>query len=334
MNDTPRLLVLNPTCLDVIDEHRAWVQSQGVELLADQSNRTAQLDELTSLLKKSDAVILPSALRAFPMAEQMAACPRLRVCSIAASGFEWLDVSAATNSGIVVCFAPGGQGAEVVAELAIGLMLSVARQIPFHNAKLCRGDETRGMGTSLFGKTLGIIGLGSIGREVALRAAGMKMGIVAFDPLPDRMFADFHDIKLVSLEQLLERSDFVSLHVRLGDDTRRMLGARELRLMKPSAYLINTARGELVDEAALVEAIVQQRMAGAGLDDPPGAAAKKLLGLPNVVFTPHIGNRAIEGVHGVLRTALEGAIQALRGERPRFLVNPQVYEQRVRGESR
>ena len=330
MSDKPRLLVLNPTCLDVIDAHRPWIESQGIQLLAEQSYRTAPQGAIVELLKRSDAVVLPAAIRNLPLPEHMAASPRLRVCSIAASGFEWLDVEAATRNGIVVCFAPGGVGAEVVAEMAIGLMLAVARQIPFHNQQLCRGDETRGMGTSLFGKTLGIVGLGSIGRELAVRARGLKMRVVACEPQPDRKFAAEHAIDLMALDELLAQSDFVSLHVRLSEETQHMIGRRELELMKKTAILINAARRELVDEEAIVEAILKRQIGGAGLDDPPGTAAKNLLGLPNVVFTPHLGNRAIEGVHGVFRAALEGAIQVLRGQRPTFVVNPQVYDRGLR----
>jgi phosphoglycerate dehydrogenase-like enzyme len=327
----PALAVLNPTCLDVIEEHRAWVAEQGIDLLSDQSYRTAPLAAIVDVIRQTDAVILPAAIRNLPLAEHMTASPRLRVCAIAASGFEWLDIGAATRNGIVVCFAPGGAGAEVVAEMAHAMMFAVARQIPFHHQKICRGDESRGMGTSLFGKTLGIVGLGAIGRELALRAAALKMRVVATDPMPDRTFAAHHSIELLQLDELLRAADFVSLHVRLSDETRNMIGARELSLMKRSAYLINAARRELVSEEAIVDAIVRKTIAGAGLDDPPGEAGKRLLNLPNVVFTPHLGNRAIEGVNAVFRAALEGAIDVIRGRRPRFVVNPQVYDEGVRG---
>jgi D-3-phosphoglycerate dehydrogenase len=214
--------------------------------------------------------------------------------------------------------------------MALGLMFAVARQIPQHHQQLCRGDESRGMGTSLFGKTLGIIGLGAIGKELALRGPGLKLRVVAYDPFPDREFAAAHGVELLGLDDLLQSSDFVSLHVRLSDQTRNMIGPREVRLMKASTCLINAARRELVNEDALVEAILEKRLAGAGLDDPPGPAAKKLCGLPNVVFTPHIGNRAIEGVNGVFRAAVESAIDVLQGRRPKHIVNPAVYEQGVR----
>ncbi|MEO6436040.1 MAG: NAD(P)-dependent oxidoreductase [Tepidisphaeraceae bacterium] len=332
MSRLPILLVLNPTCLDVVESQRPWIESQGVDLHADQANRSLTIEQTGEALKRCDGVILPSAIRHLPSVEQMAAASRLRVCAIAASGFEWLDVEAATKNGIIVTFAPGREGAEVVADMAWGMMLAVARQIPYHNQLLMRGDESRGMGSSVFGKTLGIIGLGNIGRRVARRAKGFDMRVLATELYPDQNFVREEGIQLVPQDELLANSDFVSLHTRLDDSTRHMLGPRELALMKPTAILVNTARRELVDEAALVAAIESGRLGGAGLDDPPGAAATKLLGRHNVVFTPHLGNRAIEGVQGVFKSAVQSAVAVFRGERPEFVVNPKVYESGTRAE--
>lgn len=330
MSCLPVLLVLNPTCLDVVESQRQWIEAQGVELLADQGNRQLTIEQTDEILKRCDAVILPSAIRNLPSAEQMAAAPRLRLCAIAASGFEWLDVDAATRHGIVVTNAPGAEGAEVVADLAWGLMLTAARQIVHHHNLLSRGDETRGMGAGVSHKTLGIVGLGAIGREVALRAKGFSMRVLASDPYADSSFAADNGVELTPLERLLEESDFVSLHVRLTEQTRGMIGVRELARMKPTAFIINAARKELIDEPALVSAILERRIAGAGLDDPPGPDGKALFEHPNVVFTPHLGNRAIDGVIAVFRSAVESAVAVLRDQRPRFVVNPDVYDQGVR----
>ena len=149
------------------------------------------------------------------------------------------------------------------------------------------------------------------------------------EPDPDHAFVREHGIAVVPLERLLAESDFVTLHVRLDPQTEGMIGRREIDAMKPSAFLINTARARLVDEQALTEAIVAGRIAGAGLDDPPADRQSPLLGLPNVVFTPHLGNRAIEGVHAVFRCAVDNALAVLAGERPAFVVNPEVYESSV-----
>ncbi|MEO6436581.1 MAG: NAD(P)-dependent oxidoreductase [Tepidisphaeraceae bacterium] len=246
----PRLAILNPTCLDVVEEHRGWIEAEGVELLADQSHRDLNAAAISELLRDVDAVILPASVRSAPVEEQMAAASRLLVCSIAASGYEWFDVAAATRHGIVVAFSPGRQGAEVVADMAWGLMLSVARQIPYHHQSLCNGDERRGMGTSVFAKTLGIIGLGHIGKCVARRAVGFDFTVLAAEPHPDMRFAREHQVRIVSRDELLAKSDFISLHVRLDESTANLIDADAFKQMKPSAILINTARRELINRGS------------------------------------------------------------------------------------
>lgn len=330
MKPKPRLVILNATCLDILEEHRAWLDAQECDWIADDGFRTLRSDQIDAAFQGAHALILPAAIRNLPLAEHMERHASIRVLSIAASGYDWLDVDAATRCGVVVTYAPVREGAEVVADLAWGLMLSVARQIPHHHEQILRGCYDRGTGTSLSRKTLGIIGLGNIGRQVAQRAAGFDMRVLAVEPMPDRAFVAAHNIELVSLDELLRQSDFVSLHVRLDSATQGMIGRREFGLMKPSAILINTARSELIDHEALTAAVLNRRIGGAGLDDPPARPDSPLLGLPNVVFTPHMGNRAIEGMHAVFRSALVDALAVLRGERPRFVVNPEVFDQPLR----
>jgi D-3-phosphoglycerate dehydrogenase len=331
MSATPRLVVLNGSCLDVVDDSlRDWIVSQGVELLAEERFRSLDAAGVARVCVEADGVILPSSARDQPRATQMAAAPRLLVCSIAASGFEWFDVDAATNNGIVVTYAPGREGAEVVADMAWGLMFAVARQIPFHHQHMCTGGNVRDIGMSVYGKTLGVIGLGNIGKCVARRARGFDMRLIATDPAPDPCFVREHGVTMVPLDELLAQADFVSLHMRLTEATRNTIGERELSLMKRRAILINTARQELIDDSAMVAAIQSGQIAGAGLDDPPTAISKPLCGLPNVVFTPHLGNRAIEGMRDVFRTAVTNALAVFRGERPEFVVNPEVYQRGAR----
>jgi D-3-phosphoglycerate dehydrogenase len=254
----------------------------------------------------------------------------LKVLSIAASGYDWLDVEAATQNGIVVTNAPVQEGVEVVADMTWALLLATARQIPHYHQRICAGNHERGMGVAVWQKTLGIVGLGQIGRAVAKRATGFDMRVLAVEPQPDLGFTAKHGIELVSLEKLLRESDFVSLHVRLEAGTRGMIGARELALMKPTAFLINAARQQLVDETALTDAILHGRLAGAGLDDPPLRADTPLRDHPGVVFAPHHGNRATEGVHAVFRCAVDNALAVLTGRRPEGVVNPAVYARRFR----
>jgi D-3-phosphoglycerate dehydrogenase len=323
----PTIVLLNPTCLDVLPTHRAWLDTLGVNLVADDSFRALRPEQVDDVLAGAEALILPASLRTLPSAELMARHRSLRVLAIAASGFDWLDVDAATRNGIVVTYAPVPAGSEVVADLAFGLMLAVARQIPHYDQLVRRGDHQRGMGVTVWRKTLGIVGLGNIGRAVARRARGFEMRILASDPAPDTTFVQAHGVEIVSLEKLLRESDFISLHVRLNTETHAMIGAKEIALCQPSAFLINTARQELVDEAALTKALLHGRLAGAGLDDPPRAPHSPLLQLPNVVLTPHLGNRALEGVNAVFRCAMENVVAALRGERPQYVLNPEVYDQ-------
>jgi len=325
MNRAPRLVILNPTCLEVLDAHRAYLDATGMDWLADPAFAALREEQVDDLLAGADALILPASIRNLPSAAAMARHRSIRVISIAASGWDWLDLQAATDNGIVVTFAPARAGVEVVADMAFGLMLAVARQIPHFHQRMCAGDSTRGMGVSVWGKTLGIVGLGRIGRAVARRAAGFEMEILACEPSPDRDFVARYGVRLVDLETLLRRSDYVSLHVRLDATTKGMIGPAEFGRMKPGAVLINTARRELVDEDALADAILGGRLGGAGLDDPPTRADSPLLGRPNVVFAPHHGNRAIEGVHAVFRGAIDNATAVLAGRRPEFVANPEVY---------
>lgn len=330
MSARPKFVILNGTCLDVLEAHRAYLDAQEWKWVAEESFRSLKSDEFDVAIENAHALILPTAIRNYPLAEHMERHSSLRVLSIAASGYDWLDVAAATRCGIVVTYAPIAEGAEVVADMAWAMLLAVAREIPRHHNQVCRGCYNRGMGVSVWGKTLGIIGLGNIGKRVARRASGFQMKVLAAEPKPDRAFMIEHDIELVGLHDLLRRSDFVSLHVRLNHQTQEMIGAREFAMMKPTAYLINTARIELVNQEAMTEVILNHRIAGAGLDDPPARPDSPLIDLPNVIFAPHLGNRAIEGVHAVFRCAIDNALAVLSGKRPEHVVNPEVYDKPLR----
>lgn len=327
MSTKPRVLLLNPTCLDVVDAHGDWIAGLPIDLVVDQSFRKLDDRGLRSLLAEADGVIYPASL---PIrAEQMREAPRLRVISCAASGYDSLDVAAATSLGVVVTNVTVQEGAEVVADLAWGLMLAVARQIPQHDRQIRAGDFRRGLGTSPWRKTLGIVGLGNIGRAVARRAVGFDMRILATEIYPDVDFVARYAIELMPLSSLLGQSDFVSLHLRLNDSTRDIVGYEELKQMKSDAFLVNTARRELVRESDLVRALDEGLLAGAGLDDPPADAHTPLLTRDNVVFTTHIGNRARVGVEAVFRAAVENAIAVLSGNECPNAINPEAHRKRA-----
>jgi glyoxylate reductase len=271
----------------------------------------------------------------------IAASPRLRVISNVAVGYDNIDVAAATARGIPVGNTPGVL-TETTADLAFALMLAVARRVVEAERFLRDGhwrtwDPSMMLGRDVHGAMLGIVGYGKIGQAVARRAAGFGMRVLyagrpdAFPQGKGNLDRDDAPIG-VDLGTLLRESDFVSLHVPLTDETRAMIGERELRAMKPTAYLINTARGGVVDQAALVRALREGWIAGAGLDVqavepiPPG---DPLLDAPNVVLLPHIGSASHAARERMASMAVENCIAGLRGERLPHCVNPSVYDPQV-----
>ncbi len=244
-------------------------------------------------------------------------------------------VEEATKRGVLVLNTPG-RNAEGVAELTVFLMLILARQVP-QAVRALQGQEdkfskitrilTECKGTELWNKTVGLVGLGAIGRKVAARLKPFEMNLIAYDPYIDPKIPKELGIELVNLDELLIRSDFVSLHASVTPESRGMLGAREFNLMKPTAYFINTARAALIDETALYEALASHEIAGAGLDvfmDEPPPPDYPLLTLDNVVATPHIGGNTHEVATRQSQIVTSDIMRVLRGERPLYAVNPEV----------
>ena len=322
--DLPRILILNGSCLDVVERLQEWIVAQKADIVADNSFRSLSADQLDRVFQGAHAAILPSAVSL--SSHHLKKFQTLRTISFASSGYDSIDLDAATRNGVVVTNAPVPELFEAVADMTFGLILAVAREIPQHHLKISAGNYSRGLGTTPWRQTLGIVGLGSIGRAVARRAAGFQMRIIASEPFPDQQFVDKYQIELVDLNDLLRSSDFVSLHVRLNAETHGLIGRRELDLMKSSAFLINTARRDLIVAESLVEAIQNRSIAGAGLDDPPHRSDTPLLNCPNVVFTPHLGNRTVQACDAVFCHAVTSALTVLKGRRPDTVVNPEVYE--------
>jgi D-3-phosphoglycerate dehydrogenase len=268
--------------------------------------------------------------------ELIASAERLEVLFIAAAGTDRIDVDAATEHGVVVVNAPGANAAGV-AEHALGLMLSLARRVAEtdrHAHRERRIAMTRVLetppGLSLIaGKTVGLVGCGASGSELAWRCAALGAEVIGFDPRLGRARAGDAPIRRVdSLRELLTRADHVSLHVPLTSDTAGMIGARELALMKPTAFFVNTARGACVDTAALTAALRERSIAGAALDvtDPePLPDGHELFDLDNVVLTPHIAGYSPETNRAATVAAVGAALAALRGVRPHHIVNPQAW---------
>jgi len=243
------------------------------------------------------------------------ASPGLRLLSLWGTGTDHVDLAAAARHGVTVTNTPG-VSAVSIAEHALALLLAVARQLPRMDAAVRAGEWPRGQFLELRGKTCGIIGLGAIGREFARLAAALGMHVVAWTMHPKPGFVQ------TPLDELYRASDVISVHLRLSDQTRGFIGAREFVLMKLNAILLNTARGAIVDEPALLEALSTRRIAGAGLDVfaaeplPPG---HPLTALPNVVLTPHCAGITPEALHAGLRMAVENIWAFLEG-RPQHVV--------------
>jgi len=274
-------------------------------------------DELVQALATATALIVRSETKV--TAAMIDGAPELKVVARAGIGVDTIDVAAATRRGIAVMNAPGANTVSA-AEHAIALLLSLLRHIPEAAETMRQGgwDRKRFEGSELRGKTLGVVGLGRIGGYVARVAHAFGMTIVAYDPFVTPQRAAELQARLVPIERLLEEADIVTLHVALTDDTRHILNAPRLALMKPTAFLVNTARGELVDEGALVAAVKEKRIAGAAIDvfaEEPLPKESPLRGLDRVLLTPHLAASTSEAQRRVaieICTAVRDAL--LRGD--------------------
>jgi D-3-phosphoglycerate dehydrogenase len=276
-----------------------------------------------------DADVLVASCFAQVPANLIAAAPRLRGIVKYGVGVDNIDLSAAKRRGIPVANCPD-YGSGTVADHAFALLIALARRLVLQDAEFRRHGwywpDERYCGVDLEGKTLGIIGLGRIGRKMARRAAGFEMQVVAYDPYADihSVEADGCRVRLVTLDELLNASDFVSVHCTLTPETRQLLGERELRAMKPSAFLIDVSRGAIIDESALMRGLQEGWLAGAGLDvfpSEPLAAQHPLLSMPNVVVTPHLAWYTWEAAARQSQQAADAVLDILAGRRPRSIVN-------------
>ena len=255
-------------------------------------------------------------------AAALAAADRLRVIARYGVGVDNVDLAAAAARGIVVTNTPGAN-ARAVAELTVALLLLLARPVLRAAAETRHGGWPRLPGLSLAGKTVGLVGFGAIGQQVARLLSGFECRLLAYDPLLSPATAGALGVQAVSLDALLAASDFVSLHAPALPETRGLVDAAFLGRMKPGAALVNTARGELVDEAALLAALAGGRLRGAALDalaQEPPPADHPLLALPNVLITPHMGAHTDGATTAMGRLALADCLAVLRGETPRFRV--------------
>ena len=310
----PKILVADPLAEDGLQRLRQAGEVTVVSKLAEA--------ELIRQIPDFDALVVRSETRV--TAPVIEAGRKLRVVGRAGVGVDNIDVTAATQKGILVVNAPRGN-IVAAAEHTMALLFALARWVPQADASVRRGEWTRArfVGVEVRGKTLGVVGLGNVGSEVAKRAHGLEMDVIAYDPVVSVERAELFNVALVTLGELLERADFVTVHVPLVESNRNLIGAAELARMKPTARLINTARGGIVDEAALHAALESGRLAGAAADvfekEPPGE--NRLFTLPNFIATPHIGASTSEAQVSVAFDVAEEVAAVLAGDLPRFAVN-------------
>jgi D-3-phosphoglycerate dehydrogenase len=264
-------------------------------------------------------------------AQVIEAAPLLKVFGRCGAGYDNIDVEAATRQGIAVTYTPGANRRSV-AEHVLALMLNCARLIPQNIASVAAGGWEQRSGRELDGATLGVIGLGSIGKTVARMALALGMPVVAYDPYLDQGFLAETGVRPRTFDQVLAEADFISLHIFLDDTTRHLINAQALKKMKPGAFLINTARGEVIDEDALADALESGELAGAALDvlkQEPLPADSRLRRLDNLIITAHIGAATTQARSRSSLMAAEQVVDVLCGRTPDNLVNPD-YAMQVR----
>jgi len=306
------------------------IAQEGIEALKPHAEVDVRLgitpEELRKIIGDYHALIVRSETKV--TADIIAAGKKLQVIARAGVGLDNIDVAAATRRGIVVVNAPTGNTI-AAAEHTMALMLALARHIPQANNKLKSGVWQRNefIGTELKNKTLGIIGLGNVGSEVARRAQAFKMRLIGHDPLVSPDYARNLGVELVPLEQLLRESDFITLHLPLTEKTKGMIGARELAKMKPTARIINCARGGLIDEEALYHAVESGKLAGAALDvfSKEPVTDSILFRSDKIIVTPHLGASTTEAQASVALEVAEQVIAVLNGQPAKYAVNaPQI----------
>jgi len=328
--ERPRILVADPIAAEGVAYLRGFA--------AVDERHGQRVEALLEIIPRYDALVVRSETKV--TATLIAAGARLRIIARAGVGVDNIDVEAATRQGIVVVNSPLGN-INAAAEHTIALLLALARHIAPANASLRAGhwERAKFVGAEVRGKTLGIVGLGKVGAEVARRAGdgGLGMRLIAADPYAAPETARKLNVELMTLEELLPQADFLTVHTALTGGTRGLLGAAELAALKPTARVINCARGGIVDESALLDALNAGKLAGAALDtltkEPPGddATLRALIGHPRVVVTPHLGASTEEAQVSVAMDVAEQIGEVLRGEAARAAVNaPMILPETMR----
>jgi phosphoglycerate dehydrogenase-like enzyme len=319
----PKVLIGPLTLAGVDAPYLKVLRDAGFEAVYPPKPKLLTEDELLRDLAGTVATIAGSEPYTRRVIEAM---PELRVIARAGVGYDAVDLVAATERGVAVTFAPG-TNQDAVAEHAFALILTLAKDLVPQLLGLKAGGWPRRATLPLRGRALGIAGLGRIGKAVAMRGKAFGMKLLAYEPLPDHAFVKEHGVTLMPFERLLAESDYLTLHIPLTAESQHLINKKTLAQMKPTAFLINTARGGLVCEADLLEALKAKRIAGAGLDvfeeEPPGK--HRLFELENVVVTPHAAGVDLQSRDDMALSAAQAIVALSRGEWPAHqIVNPDV----------
>jgi len=322
----PRRVLVSDYAWKDLEIERAILASEDASLLV---SATGTEDELTALAPEADGILTcwkPVTAKVIQAALQCIAIGRYGI------GLDNIDVAEATRHGIVVTNVPS-YCVEEVSDHALALLLSLARKVTFFDRAIKSGVYDLQAGTPIFrvrGRILGIAGFGRIGRALYHKARGLGLNVIVFDPYVNRASLSSFEVEVVDFPRLLERSDFISIHVPLTPETRGLFNLAALRQMKPQAFLINTSRGQLIDAKALREALDEGIIAGAGLDvlpvEPP-ATDDPLVGHPRTIITPHAAFNSEESLVELRETAARQMAAVLCGTRPENIVNPEVLKQ-------
>jgi D-3-phosphoglycerate dehydrogenase len=323
-----RILLTTTSFQDTPGEHHDRLAATGWEIVTargplSEADTLAAVGEVDGYICGDDAIT---------KRVLQAATPRLKVLSKYGIGVDKIDVNACTELGIPVLFTPGVNHT-TVAEHAFLLLLALEKNLLFHCDSTRGGGWKRQTGHELLGKTIGIVGLGRIGREVAIRAKAFGMRPVGYDVFWDDAFAAEQGIaRAATLDELFAQSDYLSLHTNLTPETRDLVRAETIRRMKPGVIVINCARGEIVNTADMAAALESGRVRGYGtdvLDVEPPPVDHPLTHLPNCIVTPHVGSRTCESVQRQALAAVENLVRAMHGEKPLAQVNPEVAVRKV-----
>lgn len=311
-------LLVTPTSYGKNDPRlKSELEAQVGEVIYNPTGKPLTSAEVEKLLPGIDGYI--AGLDAID-ANAIKTADRLKVIARYGVGVDNVDLAAAREKGIVVTNTPGANSVSV-AELALGLMLALARQIPAAVEVVHQGKWPRYAGFSLEGKTIGILGFGAIGKQLARRLAGFDCRILAFDPMADAAFAKDNHVELVMMDEVVEQADFISLHLPLLPETRCIVNDTFLHKMKKGSFLVNTSRGEVIDENALLRALQSGHLKGVALDaftvEPPDPK-NPLLTLPQVIATPHLGAQTDGATSNMGWLAMRDCLAVLKNEKPAF----------------